>query len=608
MIEFRAIPRWIRLAFAGIFLGEAAALPLLLFRHMSASHRNLVILAQLGAGALFVILCAYLLRFHPDVLRPVPSRIGIGLLIVLALGLVLLYVLRAWPYLTLPYDLASWSEPGFVSAIIKWRTGTPLYLSPDDSHSSPYPPGAPAVTYFFAWLLGHPTSIVCFRLIQQAYLIAAALFAASSTRQLVLLAAPERVATIPWRLWRLFFFLASLLFAAAPSTNSFNIFLHIDPLGLLTSSVSFWLLTSYSLSEDPRWLFPMAAMPGLAFLVKQYLVIWMGVYLLYLWLQGNLPWRKIADFAAASFAVLAATLAACFAAWGSAFRFWVFEIFSRHEVSWRQIGNRFADGSACILLGVLGGFVLIRGANFYRLLGIWIGWLVMLFGALYSAGITFHPTHFGPATIVAGCFLLAGLAVLWPAPEDDIESRRPQQWMQLSSALLAVFLIFVALDATRLPARQNLADLYRYVGEIEREVAGLPSGRALIDSGEWINLRQGVVMKDRSDGVLVVALEAPFSGLVQRVREQAYDRILVRQLRDSSFSYDSDRAGRVKKELLANYHEVRRISAVRGLDAWLYHALMLADLIVLEPNSRPQDSPPPSAAADTTPKVPGGKN
>ncbi len=176
-----SIPKWIRVAALLIVLGQAGALGLVLAGKLHGPARNLGLQAVLGGATVLVALAGYLLRYHSEIFRSSPSRIGLPLLTLLALALTGLYAVRVYQLLTLPYDLASWTETFFITDIIKLRTGTSLYLPPDDSNSSVYTPGAPAVSYFLAWVFGRTASIPFYSLLQQFYLVLAAIAAAAAT-------------------------------------------------------------------------------------------------------------------------------------------------------------------------------------------------------------------------------------------------------------------------------------------------------------------------------------------------------------------------------------------------------------------------------------------
>ncbi|MBI3484354.1 MAG: hypothetical protein HY012_04285, partial [Acidobacteria bacterium] len=408
------IPRWIHWLVLLVVLGQLGVIGLTLSGRLHGPQRNLLPQALLGGAMALFVLAAYVLRYHCGSFRSAPARLGIAALTVLALGLCGLYFVRNRAVLTLPYDLGGWSESYFLTDIIKWRTGTPLYTAPDDSNSGTYTPGAPAVSYFLARMLGRADSIRTYRFLMQMYLVFAALFAGAATWTLLRIADPNRFPRVS-RLWLPFFIFVSFLVATNSETNAFNIFLHNDPLSILVSSIAFWVLTQFAFSQNPRWLAAMAVLPALGFLVKQYLAIFAAVYVVYMWLDGKSSLRRVVTFGAISFAILGATIVSGFLIWGDAYHYWVFEIMGAHIVSFVKLNERFADAAWTVLLGLSAGLVLLRGERFPRLFALWTGWLVMTLGGIYTSGITYSPTHLGPASMVGASFALIALATLWPS-------------------------------------------------------------------------------------------------------------------------------------------------------------------------------------------------
>lgn len=589
-----SILRWIWLAVLLTLAALAAAFFLLSLGRLHDSQRNLVPQVLVGGTIMLLALGAYLLRFHPELLSPPPTRLGLVLLVLIGLALTGVYALYARPFLTLPYDLASWSEGFFITDIIKWRVGAKLYLPALDSNSSAYTPGAPAVTYFLAWLFRRSASIVFYRYLQQAYLGLAALFAAAAAWHLARLANSDTKLRRS-RLWLVFFALASFLFATNRTTNAFNIFLHTDSMAVLAATLAFWLMLKHATTRNPRWLWAMAAMPSLAFLVKQNQAIWAIVYVIYLWLDGGYSWRYTLAFGAACLGVLAATLGACLAFWGQPFYYWVIQELSWEIVSFRQMFNRFADAAWCTLLGLLGGAVLLRGRAFSRLLGIWLGWLAMVLAGVYTAGIAYIPTHLGPATMIGGCFFLGALVTLWPEQRASREDW-PYQWCQVGLCVLSVLAVFAGLGYPLKTMWSVPADLGRYVAAIEREFEGLPTERVLTDYGDWVYLRANVLMKDRAP--ILLSQHTSHYGLVDRLRRREYAKVLVRVLPRGGYSYELGRGRKIVDELLLGYREVRRIPGVSGVQEWLYGWMTMGDVAVFEP------LPP----AESSAKIPSHEN
>ena len=576
------IPGWVWLLAGLVLAGQAGVLGLRFNGVLQGPAKNLAPQALLGGAMVLAALVAWLLRFHSNQFPEVPARAGIIFLALFSLLLVVVYFRSMRGLLTMPYDLASWSEPMLVVDIIKLRTGAPLYLPPGDSNSNTYTFLAPAVTYALARLAGHPASIPAYRLIQQLFLALAAWFAALATLGLLRLANAEE-ALRRRHLWFPFFFFTAFLFATNDETGIFNIYLHNDPLALLVSTLAFWVLVKHVVTRSNRWFWLMAAMPAVGFLAKQYLALWAVVYVVCLWLDGEYPLRTVIKVAGACFGGVALAILACIAVWGQSFRYWVFQVMGGHVVYARFIGDRFGEAGWYIALGLAGGLVLVRGENFGRLLGIFAAALLLLLGGLYTSGITYHPSHLGPFTMVAACFFLAALAKLWPSGDTPSSGSRGQQWFQVVLGCAAVVAVFAALRFPEGRPNPVSPDLARYAHAIEQEFQGLPPGRVLLDSGDWIYLRENVVMTDRQAILVTHRDRRHLGGMIERARAKYYLRILIHILNDGRYSYDIGPGRGIERELQQGYREVRRIPHVQDVKSWIYGDLLMSDVAVLEP-------------------------
>ena len=586
------IPGSIRLLAGLVVVAQVGALGLVFSGALHGAARNILPQTLLGGAVFLAVLAAWLLRFHADKFPLVVARMGIIFLGLTALLLIVVYFVSMRGLLAMPYDLACWSEPMMVVDIIKLRAGVPLYLPPGDSNSNTYTFLAPVLTYQLARLVGHPASIPVYRLIQQFYLALAAWLAALSAVGLLYLVNAEE-ALRQRRLWLPFFFFTSFLFATNDQTGIFNIYLHNDPLALLASTLAFWLLVKHAVSHNDRWLWLMSAMPALGFLTKQYLALWAVVYVVYLWLDGSYPLRSVVKFAAACFGSLAFTILACVAVLGHPFRYWVFQVMGGHTISFVNMAGRFADAGWYIALGLAGGLVLVRGDGFARLLGIFAGWFVLLAGGLYTSGITYHPSHLGPLSMISACFALAALAKVWSA--DPPAGSQGQRWFQVVLGCAAVLAVFAALRFTQGRGHPVPPDFARYAHAIEHEFQGLPTERVLLDDGDWVYLRDNVVMKDRQPILATHRDYSQFNDTLKRAQTQYYSRILVHILKNGRYLYDIGEE-KVRPEFLLHYREVRRIPGAGGMDPWLYRDMTMGDVAVLEPlphgDASPADQPP----------------
>src|SRR5262249_48442583 len=153
-------------------------------------------------------------------------------------------------------------------------------------------------------------------------------------------------------------------------------------------------------------------------------------------------------------------------------------------------------------------------------------------------------------------------------------------------AMAGVLTLFVTLhvvpsgvknEARYWRGRQGWADVYRYISEIEHEFDGFPPQKVLLDIGNWIYLRESVVLKDRATSVAdqpPVGIYDNINAMVERIRAQSYFKILVRDFHSPFFLYDwADwkKPSGVRKALLEYYVEVRTIPAPDA-DMWLQHS------------------------------------
>ena len=153
-------------------------------------------------------------------------------------------------------------------------------------------------------------------------------------------------------------------------------------------------------------------------------------------------------------------------------------------------------------------------------------------------------------------------------------------------------MVFAGLGFTRSARLTVEPDLQRYVREIEHEFHGLPAQRVLIDMGEWVYLRQNVVAKDRM--AILNTHRTPHFGLIDRIRNHEYDRILVHVLENGKYSYELGGERNIQKAMLTYYRPVRRIAGIKNMDRWRFYDMAMSEIVVLEPI-------PPSASTQANP-------
>jgi hypothetical protein len=489
-------------------------------------------------------------------------------------------------YVRLPADIVGFAESPFVTDVIKLRTGHPLYTPPPDNNSYPYTPGTQILTYAIARAFGADGSIPALRAVQFSYVILACAVATAAAAGLARRLVPrfESVRHV----WIAAWFPVLLLISTDPRLGSYTHTLHNDGMGLLVSATGFWIMVTHASRHGAAWpLVAMAVLPAAGFLVKQNLAAWAAVFLAYTALTPTVPWRRVVLLGVAQVAVLTAAILGCLAFFGEAFGAWVFEMLGRKQVSPLRSVAHVLHAGAYVAGGLLAGLALIprwpRTA-----FALWSGCAALGIAVGYTSGVSWHPNHFGPIVLIAGCWILVALAAVWPA---RVPGEPWWTWPLRSSVMIAcVTLVLGSFGLVRAPRDPVPPDFFRYVADVEREFADLDASEVLLDTGSWIYLRDGIVMKDRSAPVSVhVGMNQrtidrrSLAGTIGRIEARTYRRILARQIDTDLSWYDfQDRGSGVKDAILRNYREVRRIPAVRGIGVW-WPVHLVSTIVVLEP-------------------------
>jgi hypothetical protein len=491
-------------------------------------------------------------------------------------------------YLRVPVDLLAWSESPFITDVLKLRLGAPLFTPPGDNNSYPYTPGTQIVTYALASALGGGDSIPFMRVVLFSYSVAAALIGVAVCDRLArhFLAGEYRHRALWLGIWAALLF----LFATEPQFNTYSIALHNDGLALLVSLLAYWLIVRHA-TTAARWTIPlMAVLPALGFLVKQNMLLWAGVFTVYLWLDGRTRVRSVAAFAATSAVCAAVVMGGSSLLLGEAYRYWIFRALGEKNVSLARSVLHSLQAGAYWIMGLAGGALLALRSGTRRGLAPWISWALVLGVEGYTSGLGFTSNHLGPGIVIGGCWLLAAL----PRLVGYADALRPA-WRRLAAeAMAAAALVALpgALGLVRQPRSMVPSDLDRYIAEIEREFAGSDPASILLDTGTWIYFREGVLVKDRSAPVSVHvasnATEIERENLIDtigRIERRTYGKILARRLDSPETWYDFlDRGSGVKRAILDNYQEVRRIPAVQGVDRW-FPPHLLDEIIVYVPRA-----------------------
>ena len=548
--------------------------------------------AVLAVGFVCACVIAAYPVFHFSTRRNAPiADAAIGTLSAISAVLVAIYFYWVGFYVFFPADALIWSEGDFVNDIIKFRTGYPLFTAQVNNESFTYVPGAQLLTYALASISGHGNSVPAFRVVQVLYSIAAAAAGVFCYMRIIALSDPGRERGS--RCWPALSFSVLMLAATNSITNRFTHNLHNDALAQVITVASFALLLEYIRTRSKVVLALMAIMPAAGFFVKQSLAIWTGFYWLYLLLfdkPRSVP--RLLAHGFTSLAAIAGVIGACYAAWGQNFTYWTITVLGSHGVSPLRSLQHLLDIWPYLTIGLLGGVALRSTPGFKHLVGPWLIWLALIVSQTYTSGIAWMLNHIGPGCFIAAIWFLAGLRSVWNQWFDSASSVSSRIWLEPVTAVVVIALTFSGLGFIRIPMRSFSDDAYRYVRDIEMEFQGQPSGRVLMDAGSWIYARDNVVMKDRAPciGERGYSQTGDFSGILGRIRNKQYTKILVRNLHEPDFWYDHflwPKPSGIRDALLANYHQVRRIKPAasplslrdRAEDPYLF-----SEITVLAPN------------------------
>jgi hypothetical protein len=383
---------------------------------LTSRTRMLATLGLLSLSSLPAI--AYLLR---RVRTASPTQLGLIVLTTVSVLSVSIYLYEVSFYVFFPADLLIWSETDYLNDILKFRTGYPIYSPQINNESYTYTPGSQILTYLLASLIGKPTSIPVYRVLQLIYTLFAVVVSVRCCHLLVELSGwkePGRGGRLWEWIWGVALFSILFLVATNSLTNPFIHNMHNDALAQLISVVAYYLLIKYAKSQDKRVLFLMMLVPAAGFMVKQNLALWGGFYCVYLaFFARPRSTSHLLLYGLTGFALLCATLLTCFLIWGDHFVYWVLFVLSKHSVVFSQSYSHFIDARAYLVVGLLGGAVLLRGKNFASLFGLWVIWLVVFAAAIYTGGINFMRHHMGPASLFAGIWFMAAVLRVWPSAE-----------------------------------------------------------------------------------------------------------------------------------------------------------------------------------------------
>jgi hypothetical protein len=505
----------------------------------------------------------------------------------------------AWLYSTLPAilfpaDILIWSESDFVNDIIKFRVGYPLYTDERNNESFIYPPAAQLATYALAWLARRPTSIPAYRIIQVCFVLAAVGLAAACCRRLARISG---VAHHPPGLWPALSLPVLFLAATNPLTNPFTHNLHNDALALLVCAASCYVLLSYVASRGRGWLWAMIFLPGLGFAVKQSLLVWLPLFVLYLVVFDQpRSWTRVLAVLVAGSGFAAALIAGGYLLWGEPFRYWVLTVLGERGASPLRGFRHLLAISPYVGAGLVGAWALLRGAALPALLGPWLIWLLLTLVEIYTSGIAWMMNHIGPGSLLALVWFLVALQRLWPGLLPGTPKRSTWLgWFRAALVTVGLLLLFGGMGFIRVPLPAIPRQAYDYVAQIERRFQTAPARSVLLDVGSWVYLPQGVVMRDRAPcmGDRGYSQTGDFSGILERIERRHYAKILIRRLHSPDFWYDHflwHKPSGIRRKLLEHYEEVERIPAGWQTQPTETPPYLFDEISVLAP--KPRSVPP----------------
>jgi len=501
-----------------------------------------------------------------------PWKLGLVALVTISVLMVSIYLYRLSFVLVFPADFFIWSESQFVNDILKFRIGYPLYTEGGNHESFIYPPGAQLITFLMAWMIGKPTSIFVYRMIQVVFTLLTAVVAVVCCHRMMDINPSNRQDNGRWP-WGILWLPVLFLMATNSITNAFVHHLHNDSLALLVAVTAYYLLLKYELTRDMRVLAMMALIPALGFLVKQSLVIWSLLYFAHLAMfEFPRSMRRILTFVLISFSGYVFVLASCYFLWGKHFFYWTFTVVRARggDVALMRSFQHILDAWPYFVIGLVGGAMIIRDKKEKAFLSAWIIWIILILSEAYTSGIGWTRTHMGPGSVIAGIWFLSAISKYWPLHgADESEEVLVRTWLRTSVSVVCIGLLFSGLGMLRIPTKPfPVEDAYRYVREIEKEFQGEDVKNVLLDVGTWVYVGDQVIKKDSAIpiGDQGFSETHDFSGFKKRLQERRYSKILVRNLHRRDFWYDVwfwRKSSGIKRVLQDNYDEVRSIDEVK---------------------------------------------
>lgn len=497
-----------------------------------------------------------------------PGNLGLIVLVSILAILVAIYIFQVFDEVFLPADILIWSESDFVNDVLKHRVGYPLYTEQSNNESFIYTPGAPWLTYQLARMIGKGNSIPEFRLMQVRFTLLSVFLAVFCSYRLIQMssAASGHRNLKYWGAYGLPFL---FLLATNPLTNPFVHNLHNDTLALFISIFAYWLVLEYMTDRKSWVVVLMAVLPGIGYLVKQSLAAWAVLFIIYLFfVQEPRSLRRIVVFGLFVLGGVGLAILIGYFLWGDHYIYWTITVLWEHPRSILRSFQHLLDAWVYFSLGLFAGYVLLRGKRFKNLFWAWFIWLALFLIETQTSGVAWMMNHMGPACVIAGIWFIPAVIRLYPtritAPIREIV---PQIWMRPALLAALLGLLLSGLYVVRVPVKSLPDDIYRYIKEIEGQFSSQESRRVLLDAGTWVYAGEGIIMRDRapSIGDRGLAEIGDFSGIIGRIEDRYYSKILVRNLNSPDFWYDHylwKNTSGIREALLENYRESGRIEGV----------------------------------------------
>jgi hypothetical protein len=583
MSSFRLIYNIFLTAIACVLVAISVAFGIYLIHKAFPESPEIAVLF-IAAFLLFLILFPLVLYSILKRQLPRPAQAGFYLLIAIGLALLAIYFYWVSEKVFFPADILIWSETDFVTGLIKIAKGYPFFTSEVLNESNNYTPGAPAIAYLIAKAVGQPFSLPFYRILHLVFVLIASGIAVLCTNLLIEIGFPEQ-ASKKGGWWNALWFVLLFLIATNAITNPYVHNLHNEALALLLLILAFLWLILYVKTGKWWYLVLMAITPALGFWVKQYLAVWVVFYTGYLlFFDQPRSYKRSLIFGLTSFTLLVFSMSLGYLIWKGDYIYWVFTVIYKHGNSILRMFQNLTRVWPYAFMGLVCGLLLNWEKHGQKLLGLWIIWLLLFFQEIYTSGIAWMLHHMGPGSLIAGIWMGVSLFIYWPAmTRQRINPRALMQWSRIGILVACFVLLAQGLGFLRIPVRTLGQDAYRYIHQVEQEFFGLPAEKVLLDAGSWVYLKDKIVMKDRavSIGDRGFAGIGDFSGMIQRIENKEYDKILFRKYLEPDNWYDNadwQRSSGINQALQDNYRVIRVIPPVSYLNNYLF-----SEISVLEP-------------------------